>query len=77
MKVLIAEDDSNIRKGLETLLNNEGYQTIACADGQEALDQAQPRRRRDTARYYDAQSRRLRSVPPNTKAGRTRACNVC
>jgi DNA-binding response OmpR family regulator len=37
MKVLVAEDDKNIREGLLAILAGEGYQTIAAADGREAL----------------------------------------
>jgi DNA-binding response OmpR family regulator len=37
MKVLVAEDDKNIREGLMTILANEGYETVAAADGREAL----------------------------------------
>ena len=38
MRILIAEDDLHIRNGLVALLQKEGYQVLACADGQEALD---------------------------------------
>lgn len=38
MKVLIAEDDDNIRNGLAELLLNEGYTPIVAKNGQEALD---------------------------------------
>ena len=38
MKVLIAEDDENTRKGLEEILQTEGYRTVPARDGQEALD---------------------------------------
>ncbi len=37
MKVLIAEDDTNTRSGLEEILRNEGYETVAAADGAEAI----------------------------------------
>jgi DNA-binding response OmpR family regulator len=37
MKVLVAEDDKNIREGLIAILANEGYDTLAAADGGEAL----------------------------------------
>lgn len=36
MKVLIAEDDFNIRMGLVDLLDEEGYQCIQAANGEEA-----------------------------------------
>ncbi|WP_299200493.1 response regulator transcription factor [uncultured Amphritea sp.] len=36
MKLLIAEDDLHIRQGLTTLLESEGYECIAAADGDEA-----------------------------------------
>lgn len=37
MKVLIAEDDENIRKGLVEILESEGYHAAAVADGRAAL----------------------------------------
>lgn len=37
MKVLIAEDDPNTRRGLEEILEAEGYQTVAADNGGEAL----------------------------------------
>ncbi|MBM4398121.1 MAG: response regulator transcription factor [Deltaproteobacteria bacterium] len=37
MKVLVAEDDANIRKGLVDILEGEGYRTVEAADGTEAL----------------------------------------
>jgi len=36
--ILIAEDDDNIRDGLEALLAREGYRVLAARDGVEALD---------------------------------------
>lgn len=38
MRVLVAEDDANIRAGLQELLEREGYDVLAAADGGEALD---------------------------------------
>ena len=38
VKVLIAEDDANLRLGLVDLLEGEGYEVIATKDGKEALD---------------------------------------
>lgn len=38
MKVLVAEDDDNIRNGLMEVLAREGYQCIPACDGQEALN---------------------------------------
>lgn len=37
MKVLIAEDDPNIRRGLKDVLDAEGYDVIEAADGREAI----------------------------------------
>ncbi|MCC6491306.1 MAG: response regulator transcription factor [Candidatus Hydrogenedentes bacterium] len=37
MKVLIAEDDTNIRNGLAEILQAEGYETLTARDGREAL----------------------------------------
>jgi DNA-binding response OmpR family regulator len=37
MKVLIAEDDANTRRGLEEILEAEGYRTVAADNGREAL----------------------------------------
>lgn len=41
MKVLVAEDDANICRGLQDLLEGEGYSTVAAADGEQALRQYQ------------------------------------
>ena len=38
MKVLIAEDDDNIREGLREILEDEGYQTLTARNGVETLD---------------------------------------
>ncbi len=38
MKVLVAEDDDNIRAGLVEILEREGYATLAARDGAEALE---------------------------------------
>jgi DNA-binding response OmpR family regulator len=38
MKVLVAEDDPNIRDGLVTILRGEGYHALAAADGKNAVD---------------------------------------
>jgi DNA-binding response OmpR family regulator len=37
--VLIVEDDAPIRESLRRVLENSGYEVIAAADGQEALEQ--------------------------------------
>jgi two-component system alkaline phosphatase synthesis response regulator PhoP len=37
MKVLIAEDDLHTREALVDILSDEGYETLAAADGREAL----------------------------------------
>jgi DNA-binding response OmpR family regulator len=37
MKVLIAEDDPHTRAGLTEILETEGYQTVAAANGKDAL----------------------------------------
>jgi len=39
MKILIAEDDINIRNGLNDILSNEGYNVITTTDGNEAVAQ--------------------------------------
>lgn len=39
MKVLIAEDDRNMRDAIVDILEREGYETIAARDGREALEQ--------------------------------------
>ena len=39
MKVLVAEDDKNIREGLLEILQNEGYVTIGAENGKIALEQ--------------------------------------
>ena len=33
MKILIAEDDANTRRGLAQILDGEGYETVEAADG--------------------------------------------
>ncbi len=38
MKVLVAEDDANIRAGLIDVLENEGYHTVEASTGEEALE---------------------------------------
>lgn len=38
MKVLVAEDDANIRAGLIEVLENEGYHTVEASTGEEALE---------------------------------------
>jgi two-component system, OmpR family, alkaline phosphatase synthesis response regulator PhoP len=38
MRVLVAEDDELIRKGLVEILVGEGYTTVEATDGEEALD---------------------------------------
>jgi DNA-binding response OmpR family regulator len=37
MKILVAEDDTHIREGLVDVLESEGYEVVAAADGNEAL----------------------------------------
>ena len=37
-KVLVADDDQDIRNGIEIYLKNEGYEVLKAADGQEALE---------------------------------------
>lgn len=39
MKILVAEDDFNIRNGLIEVLEKEGYSTLSAKDGKEALQQ--------------------------------------
>jgi two-component system alkaline phosphatase synthesis response regulator PhoP len=41
MKVLIAEDDPNIRMGLDEILRGEGYHTVLAEDGRVALEHYQ------------------------------------
>ena len=38
MKILIAEDDANIRQGLVDALSREGYSIIAAPNGRAALE---------------------------------------
>jgi two-component system alkaline phosphatase synthesis response regulator PhoP len=38
VKVLIAEDDARIRRGLADILRSEGYQPLEAADGTAALE---------------------------------------
>lgn len=39
MKILVAEDDENIRNGLFEIFDNEGYEVITVSNGAEALKQ--------------------------------------
>ncbi|MAC48159.1 response regulator transcription factor [Oceanospirillum beijerinckii] len=41
MKILLADDDRNIRNGLTALFKKQGYECCAAADGREALKLAQ------------------------------------
>ena len=38
MKILIAEDDANLRRGLAEILDREGYTVLTAANGRDALD---------------------------------------
>jgi len=38
MRVLVAEDDRNIRAGLAEILQGEGYETVVAEDGRQALE---------------------------------------
>lgn len=38
MKILVAEDDHNLRRGLAALLEREGYTVLTAANGRDALD---------------------------------------
>ena len=40
-RILIVDDEKNIRDLLKFNLENEGYETIEAKDGQEALDKVQ------------------------------------
>ncbi|TNF30864.1 MAG: response regulator transcription factor [Deltaproteobacteria bacterium] len=42
MKVLIAEDDAHIRRGLKEVLEAEGYDVVEAANGRDALDLLDP-----------------------------------
>ena len=53
-KIFVAEDELNMRKGLQDNLEFEGYEVECAADGEEALEQHAvipdpPRRRTDPA----------------------------
>jgi len=39
MKVLVADDDSGVRNALRKVLEEEGYEVVLAADGQQALNQ--------------------------------------
>ena len=39
-KILIADDESTSRRGLQELLGSWGYEVAAAADGEEALEKA-------------------------------------
>ncbi len=37
-KILVVDDEENIRKSLKMILEYEGYSSLEAADGEEALD---------------------------------------
>ncbi|MEM1191608.1 MAG: response regulator transcription factor [Pseudomonadota bacterium] len=37
MKILIVEDDKNLREGISVLLRSEGYETLTASDGEQGL----------------------------------------
>ena len=37
-RILVAEDDTNIREGLVDTLDSEGYDVVTAADGDEAVE---------------------------------------
>ena len=37
-KILICDDETDIRNALNIYLSAQGYETVLCANGQEALD---------------------------------------
>ena len=75
-RVLVVDDEQNLRKVLAAMLQREGYEVLVAADGEEALAalDARRRRRRDH-RPEDAEARRdgrccaRRSAPPPRRAG--------
>lgn len=38
IRILVAEDDTNIRMGLVDILESEAYRVTSCADGEQAMD---------------------------------------
>ncbi len=44
MKILITDDDANLRRGIVAFLQKEGYEIISAGDGKSALDAAQQTR---------------------------------
>lgn len=44
MRILLVEDEQELRKGIELNLNAEGFQTVACKDATEALEEVRNRR---------------------------------
>lgn len=44
-KILIVDDNPEIREVLNVLLSSEGYEVIEAKDGQEAIDKAKDRYR--------------------------------
>ena len=54
--VLVADDDQDIRDGIEIYLKNEGYDVLKAADGKEALELSGGERRPSShSRHYDAE----------------------
>ena len=54
--VLVADDDQDIRDGIEIYLKNEGYDVLKAADGKEALELLEGERSPSPhPRHYDAE----------------------
>lgn len=57
-KILIVDDNPEIREVLNVLLSSEGYDVIEAKDGQEAIDMVSD----VYSRYYDAYNQWLPSL---------------
>ncbi len=68
-KVLVLEDEENIRSFVVINLKRAGYETIEAASGEEALEklQAQPGYQGGTVGCHAAGYRRLRGLPQHPR----------
>ena len=65
-KVLVLEDEDNIRSFVVINLKRAGYDTIEAASGEEALEKL--KRNPDVkVALLDARHRRLRGLPPHSR----------
>ncbi|MDF9763769.1 CheY-like chemotaxis protein [Peribacillus simplex] len=65
-RILIAEDEEDMRKILSLHLNSKGYEVLEAKDGIEAVDRAKQQYRFNFAGYHDAGNGWFASVQENS-----------